>query len=174
MAVNELNLTVIGWVGNEPTHYPGTQGQVPFTSFRLASTARVYDRVQDAFVDSGTSWFTVKSFRDLARNVGESVRRGDPVVVHGRLTMAEWVSPDGQVRVTAELVADSVGHDLARGTTRFTRVLHDARAGRGGDGGPDGRGSAAGGDGGPVDVSGAVVLEDEPDEVLPEAVAIGA
>jgi single-strand DNA-binding protein len=139
MAVNELTVTVVGWVGSDPVRYLGDDGQVPFTKFRLASTPRVYDRDQDGYVDADTSWFTVKTFRHLALNVADAVRRGEPVVVHGRLRLVDWVAPDGRPRTTAELTADAVGHDLSRGTTRFTRTVHATRGpgGPGGPGGPD-------------------------------------
>jgi len=181
MAVNELTVTVVGWVGSDPVQYLGDDGQVPFTKFRLASTARVYDRDQDGYVDADTSWFTVKTFRHLALNVAEAVRRGEPVVVHGRLRLVDWATPDGRSRTTAELTADAVGHDLSRGTTRFTRTVHVARgaggvgddggagdpgaggddgAGAGGPGGPGGNGAAAG-ESAPVDLSRAVELPDD-------------
>jgi single-strand DNA-binding protein len=183
MAVNELTVTVVGWVGSDPVQYLGDDGHVPFTKFRLASTPRVYDRDQDGYVDADTSWFTVKTFRHLALNVAEAVRRGEPVVVHGRLRLVDWATPDGRSRTTAELTADAVGHDLSRGTTRFTRTVHVARGPGGagddgdadvaGDGGagaadagaPGGRGTGAGGTGAgepaPVDLSRAVELPDD-------------
>ncbi|MBD3780008.1 MAG: single-stranded DNA-binding protein [Micrococcales bacterium] len=167
MAVNELSLTVVGWVGNEPTLYLGEDGQVPFTKFRLGSTPRLYDREQDAYVDAATSWFTVKAFRHLAQNVAASIRRGDPVVVTGRVRLVDWVAPDGHTRTTAELTADTVGHDLTRGTTRFARTVHEQRGGPGDASGgaadrTDGEHAGAVARGaGPVDVSGAVVLDDE-------------
>lgn len=183
MAVNELGLTVVGLVGSDPVCYRGEEGQVPFTRFRLASTPRMYDREQEAYVDAGTSWFTVKAFRQLALNVAECVRRGEPVVVHGRLRLVDWATPEGQQRTTGEITAESVGHDLSRGTTRFARTVHGPGA-QGGTpaeaGGPGGAGAAgpgaagpAGGPAGPggpgaggphdlpLDVSGALVLEDD-------------
>jgi single-strand DNA-binding protein len=177
MAVNELTVTVVGWVGSDPVRYTGDDGQVPFTKFRVASTPRVYDRDQDGYVDADTSWFTVKTFRHLALNVAESVRRGEPVVVHGRLRLVDWVAPDGRPRTTAELTADAVGHDLSRGTTRFMRTVHTpGRAGDAGAGGAavppepeDGVDDGDTGVGGPggevVDVSRAFELAD--DDPLP-------
>jgi single-strand DNA-binding protein len=174
MAVNELSLTVVGWVGSEPTLHVNDEGRVPFTKFRLASTPRVYDREQDAYVDAPTNWFTVKAFRSLASNVAASVRRGDPVVVHGRLRLDDWTSPEGHTRTTAELVAEAVGHDLGRGRTDFMRTVHDggqagSHAAGAAGGAADGRAAdaeAAAGEGlrlaAPVDLSGATVLDDEP------------
>lgn len=183
MAVNEIGLTVVGWAGNEPTLYLREDGQVPFAKFRLASTPRVYDRAQDAFVDGPTSWFTVKAFRALAQNITASIRRGDPLVVHGRVRLVDWVTPDGHTRTTAELTAESVGHDLTRGTTRFMRTVHEGRPadasapGQGGPGGPGGGPGSPGSPGavvagqtellhvaGPVDLSGALVLPDDPED----------
>lgn len=168
MAVNELGVTVVGLVGSDPTCYRGDEGQVPFTRFRLASTPRVYDREQDAYVDGGTSWFTVKTFRQLALNVAECVRRGEPVLVHGRLRLVDWVTPEGQHRTTGEITADSVGYDMNRGTSRFTRTVHgpqpgpqDAAQAGGADAGPAPAGPAGPAADGPVDLSGAVVLEDD-------------
>lgn len=182
MAVNELTVTVVGWVGSDPVRYLGEDGQVPFTKFRLASTPRVYDRDQDGYVDADTSWFTVKTFRQLALNVADAVRRGEPVVVHGRLRLVDWVSPDGRPRTTAELTADAVGHDLSRGTTRFTRTVHVTRGPGAGGGGPEGGAGQEGGadvlgagpgDGAgdaeraaeraPLDVSGALELPEDDD-----------
>jgi len=178
MAVNELTVTVVGWVGSDPVRYTGEDGQVPFTKFRVASTPRVYDRDQDGYVDADTSWFTVKTFRHLALNVAESVRRGEPVVVHGRLRLVDWVAPDGRPRTTAELTADAVGHDLSRGTTRFMRTVRTTgRTADGADVPPepeDGADDDAGA-GGPgaevVDVSRAFELAD--DDPLPGAVPAG-
>lgn len=167
MAVNELSVTVIGLVGSDPVCYRGADGQVPFTRFRVASTPRVYDREHDAYVDGGTSWFTVKAFRQLALNVAECVRRGEPVVVHGRLRLVDWATPEGQQRTTGEITAESVGYDMNRGTARFTRTVHGPPSG-------DAAATAAGGPGGAadalVDVSGATVLEDDdPGDRVPEA-----
>lgn len=163
MAVNELSLTVVGWVGSEPTLHVNDEGRVPFTKFRLASTPRVYDREQDAYVDAPTNWFTVKAFRSLASNVAASVSRGDPVVVHGRLRLDDWTSPEGHTRTTAELVAEAVGHDLGRGRTDFMRTVHDgSRAAGAANGASDGGAVTGDGLAAAVDLSGATVLDDEP------------
>ncbi|HEY0189414.1 MAG TPA: single-stranded DNA-binding protein [Cellulomonas sp.] len=186
MAVNDLDLTVIGWVGSDPRHYPGQEGHVAFTQFRLGSTRRVLDREQGVYVDGQTDWFTIKVFRAAATNVSESVRRGDPVVVHGRLQIDDWLNPEGLTRTTPVIVAAAVGHDLSRGTTRFVRTVRSSppegtEPSHGSDGlgmpetggrGADGAGTEPGGPGPgaeerdpegrpPVDVTGAAVLDDD-------------
>lgn len=179
MAFNDVDVTVAGWVGNDPRHYPGQDGQVPYTQLRLARTRRSFDREHNAYVDAGTDWFTVKVFRDVATNVSESLRRGEPVVVHGRLHLDEWTSADGQERTTATIVATAIGHNLALGTSRFVRTIRGSGGGSGG--GPAGaaHGIVQGGGHLPpdplgdehlarLDLTGAVLLDDEPED-LPDA-----
>lgn len=189
MAFNTIPLTVVGRVGNDPTFYPGENGQVPYAMFRLAMTPRIHDRATGAFRDADTSWFTVKAFHDLARNAAESVRRGEPMVVHGRLKVEEWDGPGGHTRVTAVLEAESIGHDMRWGTSRFIRTVYGRGSGADGPGGPDdpddgdldpgGLGPGGHGAGAPLDVSGAIELAeideiDDADERAPEVAAFGA
>jgi single-strand DNA-binding protein len=64
----------------------------------------------------------VKAWRHLADNCRDSLRRADPVVVHGRLGQSTWVK-DGVERSSLEVTAVSVGHDLSLGTSQFRRAL---------------------------------------------------
>lgn len=114
------NITVIGAVGSDPRVHTTSQG-LTITSFRLASTRRIFDRVKGAWEDGDTNWYTVSTFRQLAKNAAVSVRRGDRVVVHGRLRLRAWES--GEKSGTAiEIDAESVGHDLTWGTTSLTKT----------------------------------------------------
>ncbi len=133
MSIHEPTVTLVGWLGSDPKLYGGSDGQTPFATFRIASTRRLFDREQGTWNDGRTTWFTVKTWRDTARNVSESLRKGDPVLAHGRLTTDEWVGPDGVQRSTVVLEAVAVGPDLGHGTTRFARTLHTATV-RAGDG----------------------------------------
>lgn len=156
MSTNELTLTLVGWLGTEPRHYPGVNGATPFTTFRMASTRRWFDREKGVWADGRTEWFTVKSWRSAARNVAESLRKGDPVVVHGRLSTEEWSGPDGS-RTTLVLDAIAIGPDLAYGSARYSRTVHGS-----GSGPEDAEGEIALGDGepGPGDL-----VPDEHDDV---------
>jgi single-strand DNA-binding protein len=63
----------------------------------------------------------VTCWRRLAEGVNQSVVTGDPLVVTGRMYTRDWVGDDGQHRVSYELEAVAVGHDLSRGFARFAR-----------------------------------------------------
>ena len=92
---------------------------VPVASFRLASTPRV--RRGGDWVDGQTTWLTVTCFRGLATNAAGSLRRGDPVLVSGRLRTNTW-HKDGVEHERLVLEAISIGHDLTWGTSAFRRA----------------------------------------------------
>jgi len=118
----DSKITVSGWVGTQPRHVV-TQNGTSFTVFRLGSTKRYFDRSQESWVDGATTWFTVKTWRSAAVNVAESLRRSDPVVVHGALSTEVWESPDGP-RTTLVIEADALGPDLTRGQATFRHTVH--------------------------------------------------
>jgi single-strand DNA-binding protein len=64
----------------------------------------------------------------LADNVRDSVRKGDAVLVHGRLRTDVWEREDGHTSVTHVVEATVIGHDMNRGTSTFTKSLRSDRA----------------------------------------------
>ncbi|MFF2369539.1 single-stranded DNA-binding protein [Agromyces sp. NPDC058110] len=138
------NITVIGAVGSDPRVHTTPQG-LTITSFRLASTRRVFDRAKGAWEDGDTNWYTVSTFRQLAKNASTSIRRGDRVVVHGRLRLRAWES--GEKTGTAiEIDAEAVGHDLTWGTTTLAKTRPGAAASGGSDAAAGDPASATGAD----------------------------
>lgn len=139
MSTNALMVTVVGWAATPPREVSGDG--VPFTNFRLGTTSRYYDQRQKEWVDRPTEWITVKAFRETARNVAASVRKGDPVVVHGRLSTEEWTGENG-TRTNVVLDVTALGHDLTWGTSHFARRRDTSAAraveGSGTDGPDDG------------------------------------
>jgi len=164
MSTHTLDLTLVGWIGSEVRNYPSTDGSTEFTSFRMASTRRWFDRRENVWKDGRTEWFTVKLWRQAAQNAGHSLRKGDPVVVHGRLSTEEWAAPEGP-RTTLVIEASAVGHDLTFGTSHFRRTVAAAGADQDAPDGSDG-------DQVPTDVSGLTVVADEDALVPAEDVAL--
>lgn len=117
---NETTVTLQGWVGGDVSLRQAGEAQV--ASFRVAATPRRFSRKTGEWVDGATQWYTVNAWRALADNVAASVRRGDPVVVHGRLGVSTWVSSAGVEVTSVEVDATFVGHDLGRGRSVFTKT----------------------------------------------------
>ncbi|MBT0995629.1 single-stranded DNA-binding protein [Cellulomonas sp. DKR-3] len=129
MSNGTLDITVTGLVGSDVTTLPAQDGRAAYTTFRLGSTRRWWNRATGAWQDSQTEWFQVKAWRALAVNVGLSLRKGVPVVVQGRLSTREWQDAGGALRTSLVLEATSVGIDLSYGTVgQFQRTLSGAAA----------------------------------------------
>lgn len=122
--MNETELTVAGRVVADPEHRTTRTG-LQFTIFRLASTVRRRSR-EGVYVDGPTSFYNVAAYRALGMNSHTSLRKGDPVIVHGRLTISSWQRADESWGSSADIEALSVGHDLTFGTTEYAKVARGA------------------------------------------------
>ena len=112
-------ITVTGNIATEPEH-KRTPAGVAITTFRLASGQRRYDRQSGAWIDSGTNWYTVSTFRGLAEHAFSSLHKGDRVILTGRLRLRDW-DTGSRKGTTAEIDAEAIGHDLLWGTTHFEK-----------------------------------------------------
>jgi single-strand DNA-binding protein len=121
--MNESYVTLQGWVGGEVDLRD--VGDTHCASFRVGSTPR-YLR-NGSWVDGQTSWFTVNCWRALGRNVKESLKKGDAVVVHGRVRVDVWEREDKSSSVSWLVDATFVGHDLTKGTSSFVKTVRSSR-----------------------------------------------
>ncbi|NED97476.1 single-stranded DNA-binding protein [Phytoactinopolyspora alkaliphila] len=96
----------------------------PWCHFRIACNERYFDSRTNQWSDGETSYFTVICWQPhLAKNVAASLSLGDPVVVHGRGRVREWRDEQNVLRQSIEISASSVGHDLYRGISSFTKAV---------------------------------------------------
>ncbi|GII91651.1 single-stranded DNA-binding protein [Sinosporangium siamense] len=155
--MNDIYITLTGNVATEPRQHHFPDG-ARVTTMRVATASRYFDRRSQEWRSSGTTFFTVRSFRSLGDNVAQSVRLGQPVVVHGRLRIRQYQHEE-ETRFVAEVEASSVGHDLRWGIGSYMRPHRDERS----DHLPAGRPVWAGGD--PLDGGGGLASPDsaEPD-----------
>lgn len=112
-------ITVTGNVVTDPEQRV-VRGDERVTSFRIAATRRRYDEQTRAWVDAYTNYYSVSAFRALGQNAYAALKRGQRVIVTGRLRVKEWNNGTKQ-GVTAEIDADGIGHDLLFGVTTFQR-----------------------------------------------------
>lgn len=120
--MNETYVTIRGRLVADPTSRTTRSGG-PMTTFRIASSVRRPVTGQPGvWEDAETSFYDVATYRALATNAGASLRKGQPVTVHGRQRITSWQKQDGTTWYGVEVVADAVGHDLAFGTATFAKV----------------------------------------------------
>lgn len=164
----DSHIDLAGFVASEPA-FKRLENGTSTAKLRVAYTERRFSRETGEWGDGPTSFVTVLCWRTLADNVAISLRKGEPVVVRGRLRVREYQGKEGSPRLAVEVEASSVGHDLSRGVAHFSRtrraagetVAESAEALR-----ASGNGHTAGpaGGSGPVPGEGADGMEPGPDE----------
>ena len=119
--VNEAQVSVAGYIATAPT-LGMTRSGLPTLQMRLAWTPRRIDRVTGDWVDDASSFATVKAYRRVAENGASCLRKGEPVIVTGTLHVREYEGKEGGRRTSVEIMANSIGYDLARGMARFIKL----------------------------------------------------
>jgi single-strand DNA-binding protein len=119
--VFDTEVTLIGNVLSEPEWRRTTNTGTYVMTFRIASTARRFDKAGQRWIDGDSLRLKVVCWRKLGQNVMASISLGEPLVVHGRLYSRDWVD-EAEVRHTSyELDAITVGHDMSKGVSKFAR-----------------------------------------------------
>jgi single-strand DNA-binding protein len=120
MGMNETYVTISGNVVGDP-QVRTTRASVPFVTFRVASNVRRVDHKTGEYIDAGTNFVNVTAFRSLGVNLANSLEKGQPVIVYGRMRINQWTNGD-RTGTTVEIDAYNVGHDLTRGQSTFVKV----------------------------------------------------
>jgi single-strand DNA-binding protein len=117
----ENTITLRGFVTAEPKFWQPTPTHTPVTEIRVGSTPRRLNRATGEWENGDTSYYTVKCWRRLAVNVKGSLRKGDMVLIRGKVVTRTWVDDQQRTRMQMQVEADSVGHDLSFGWSHFNR-----------------------------------------------------
>jgi single-strand DNA-binding protein len=118
--MNDATVTITGNVTNEPT-LRVTSGGKKVTSFGLAFTERLSDG-DGGWRDGETTFARVSCWRGMAENVVDSIAKGQPVFVHGRVRVHSWDDAKGHHHSELDINAKAVGHDLNRGVSSFRKA----------------------------------------------------
>jgi len=135
-------ITLTGTVGTPP-EYTITKDGLPITKFRFVSNHRRFDKALDKWIESDANWYSVSAFRYLATNTFASVRKGDRIVLSGKLRVRPWKKGE-RSGINIEIDAESLGHDLNWGTASFMRFASAGAAAASGTDGPVGQRPASG------------------------------
>jgi len=99
------------------------------TKFRIAANGRRFDQTVKEFVDTDPVYMSITSWRQLGDNVMRSLRKGDTVLVYGRVRFSEYDdAKSGTRRQSYEIDALSIGPDLNKYVTELTRPQRDLPA----------------------------------------------
>lgn len=120
----ETIITVQGNVVGDVDRRTTDSGKT-WCSFRVAATERIRDRDSQQWSDGTTNFFTVKCWNRLADNVADTLTKGMPVIVTGRLQQRRYERDLGAQTISSyasEIQAGTVGPDLSRGVATFQRT----------------------------------------------------
>jgi single-strand DNA-binding protein len=104
-----IPITVIGNLVRDP-EVKGNSGSI--TKIRIASTERINEN--NEWKDGDTAFFDVACFRTLGENVMTSLKKGDKVVIHGKLKYREFERKTGEKGHDYEIIASEIGMALSR------------------------------------------------------------
>ena len=164
-----IEVTIQGTVATAPV-LTRQEGKKPYCRFRVA--ASYGQMVSGSWVNYDTLWFTAKAWGDLAEHLAQSFKRGDPVILCGRLGEEHWMR-SGQRVSSMVLHLHCAGHDLTRGEAHYTKVviIHD-KAGASGEAQLDAqRAGGAQALGGPQAMSGPETMSGPEPASAPEAMS---
>lgn len=119
----EAQVWMTGRVGSDVEVRESTS---PWSTFRLACTPRTVRGGE--WGDEETTWVSVSCSHRLAEHVRLSLRKGDPVIVVGKLRTRRWFDANGVEHEQLQIRASNVGHDLTAGTSSFYRIKRNAPA----------------------------------------------
>lgn len=123
----ETTLTVVGNLTSDP-EIRFTQSGAAVCSFTVASTPRTFDRQSGEWKDGDALFLRCNVWRQMAENVGESLRRGNRVLVSGRLRQRQFETKEGEKRTVVELEVDEIGPSLRYAQASVRKVDREGGA----------------------------------------------
>lgn len=114
------HITLIGNIVGD-LEQRATRGGGTIAAFRLAVGERRFDREKGEWTDGHTNYYAVSVFGELGAHALRSLHKGERVILAGRLRLREWET-ETKRGVSADVVADAIGHDLRWGISHFDRT----------------------------------------------------
>ena len=111
MSMNAASVTLVGRAAAHPQVSVGSTGDR--VSFRVVATERYFDKALNDWVSGDEFGVTVVCWRTLGTAVLTTVRKGDPVIVSGRIATRRF-EKNGTTQYFTEVKADFVGLDVAK------------------------------------------------------------
>lgn len=120
--MNDVNISLAGHLGNHPDlRY--TPNGVAVCDVRVATTPR--RKVGEEWQDKETLWFTITCWRELGEHVAATLKKGDRVLVQGKLLQQTYERNDGTTTTKMVIDAAAIGPDLSRCPADLKRPVRE-------------------------------------------------
>lgn len=112
-------LTIVGNLTADP-ELRFTKAGKAVASLNVAVSERVKEG--DQWKDGETTYWRCTAWDALAEHVGDSLAKGNRVIVTGPVSSRTYETREGEKRTTYEITADAVGPDLKWATAKVTKA----------------------------------------------------
>jgi single-strand DNA-binding protein len=116
--VADNQVTLVGNITDDP-ELRFTPSGAAVANFTVAVNRRI--RQGDRWEDRLDGFFNCSCWRDMAENAAESLRKGNRVVVVGRLNQRSWDDREGNRRTAVEVQVDEVAPSLKWATAQIQK-----------------------------------------------------
>lgn len=96
-------VTIVGRIGQDPEAI-GSNG----LRLRVATNDRVKNDSTGEWEDKNTSWWTVKAWKRLAEQSIDVLKKGQEVIIVGKVYEENWTDKEGTKRTSYEINAESI------------------------------------------------------------------
>lgn len=120
-------ITVAGRLADEPELKFTANGKA-VCRLRLVASDKRKDEATGKWVDTDTLWISATCWEKVAENVAESTKKGDLLIVTGRIVTEEWSDREGNKRSAITMKIDAVAADLAFRVLPHGGAAHAAAA----------------------------------------------
>jgi len=121
------NMTIIGNLASDPEIRFTPSGKA-VASFTILTSKSKKDEATGKWESTDTTGWLIKAWDQLGENVGESLQKGDAVIVNGTAVYKSWEKEDGSKGGRIEVTAWNVGLDLKRRSAKVNRTDRPAVA----------------------------------------------
>jgi single-strand DNA-binding protein len=99
-------VTISGRIGQDPDpiKYAGGTG----LRLRIATNDRTKNANTGEWEDKDTSWWTVKAWKTVAEDSLNTLKKGDEVIVIGKMIEESYIDKEGNTRNTYEINAEKI------------------------------------------------------------------
>lgn len=118
--MGQTMLTISGRVTQDPKIRHGKTTGAPFCIVSVAVNNDRFDREQEKWVNTDTTFYELVCFGALGANAVASLKVGDPVVALGRFKVSGWETERYRSQ-TPTITCEHLGPDLRFGTTVFSK-----------------------------------------------------
>jgi len=124
--VQGIRATVVGNLTADPVVKP--VGATTVANFDVAVNDGYRDKNTGAWVDKETTYVRAAAWAQLAENVGDTLSKGDEVVLTGTLSLEQYETKEGDKRSALVLTVTEVGVSLRWSVAEVKKVKKGTRS----------------------------------------------